>query len=469
MKIKSQFKLLIFGIVIIPLITITVLPINNYLTSPQRTLLSGYKEIRKIKEIDLTEEDWSIVRKKIESIPPNVQVAFYYNSTILISNIPELKTGMYLTPFEIFEFMKNTNADFDYQFQSPLITKVEMEKNEGLNYRILVISRVPTPEKSKAHKPFFYLQALIFAVLFEFFCLTSVIRLSRVIYKSITVLEQSTLKIANGDLDAEIKMPKNKRLANEITSLVQSLEKMRTSLKDDHERRVKFIMGISHDLRTPVSLIKGYSEAITDGIVSDLDSVRNSLSIINAKADQLETMINDLINYVKLNNTDWKQTLENVRLEPFLTNFAQSALNTSSVYNRKINTFIDVDSSIEVPMDKNLVSRALENILSNAVRYTKDGDSISISAVQEGSVVLLSIADTGIGIEQKDLEHIYDIFYRGTNSRREQGMGIGLSVVKTIIDTLGWNISVTSKTEEGTTFFIRIPFGSGKSEESPAQ
>ena len=119
MKIKSQFKLLIFGIVIIPLITITVLPINNYLTSPQRTLLSGYKEIRKIKEIDLTEEDWSIVRKKIESIPPNVQVAFYYNSTILISNIPELKTGMYLTPFEIFEFMKNTNADFDYQFQSP--------------------------------------------------------------------------------------------------------------------------------------------------------------------------------------------------------------------------------------------------------------------------------------------------------------------------------------------------------------
>ncbi|MBQ1592759.1 MAG: hypothetical protein II077_12060 [Treponema sp.] len=99
MKIKSQFKLLILGIVIIPLITITVLPINNYLTSPQRTLLSGYKEIRKIKEIDLTEEDWSIVRKKIESIPPNVQVAFYYNSTILISNIPELKTGMYLTPF----------------------------------------------------------------------------------------------------------------------------------------------------------------------------------------------------------------------------------------------------------------------------------------------------------------------------------------------------------------------------------
>jgi len=131
MKIKSQFKLLIFGIVIIPLITITILPINIYLTSPQYTLLKGYKEIRKIKEIDLTEEDWSIVQKKIESIPPNVQVAFYYNSTVIISNIPELKAGLYLTPFEIFEFMKNTNSDYDYQFQSPLLTKEEMEKKRG--------------------------------------------------------------------------------------------------------------------------------------------------------------------------------------------------------------------------------------------------------------------------------------------------------------------------------------------------
>ena len=457
MKIKSQFKLLILGIVIIPLITITVLPINNYLTSPQRTLLSGYKEIRKIKEIDLTEEDWSIVRKKIESIPPNVQVAFYYNSTILISNIPELKTGMYLTPFEIFEFMKNTNADFDYQFQSPLMTKEEMEKNEGLNYRILVISRVPTPEKSKAHKPFFYLKALIFAVLFEFFCLTSVIRLSRVIYKSITVLEQSTLKIANGDLDAEIKMPKNNRLANEITSLVKNLEKMRTSLKDDHERRVKFIMGISHDLRTPVSLIKGYSEAITDGIVSDMDSVRNSLSIINAKADQLETMINDLINYMKLNTNEWRQHLAQISIKPVLDEFVSSAVETADVYKRKTQATIHVEESATVFMDKNLFTRALENLYNNALRYTKENDSIYIRAEQSGDRIKISIEDTGIGIEEKDLAHIYDIFYRGTSSRREQGMGVGLSVVKTVIDSHGWDIDVKSEVNVGTTFTITIP------------
>ena len=69
----------------------------------------------------------------------------------------------------------------------------------------------------------------------------------------------------------------------------------------------------------------------------------------------------------------------------------------------------------------------------------------------------MSVADTGIGINEKELEHIYDIFYRGTNSRREGGMGIGLSVVKTIIDSHGWKIEVNSKINEGTTFFIRIP------------
>ena len=73
-------------------------------------------------------------------------------------------------------------------------------------------------------------------------------------------------------------------------------------------------MGISHDLRTPVALIKGYTEALTDGVVTDIDSITNSLSIIHSKADQLENMINDLINYMKLNSTDWRQTLELVEI-----------------------------------------------------------------------------------------------------------------------------------------------------------
>ena len=168
-------------------------------------------------------------------------------------------------------------------------------------------------------------------------------------------------------------------------------------------------------------------------------------------------MINDLINYVKLNNADWRQTLEITPIASIVENFARSATATAEVYKRTIETSVQVDPGISVAMDKNLFDRAMENIFTNALRYTKDGDTIRIVARDSADAVTVSIEDTGIGIEPKDLEHIYDLFYRGTNSRREGGMGIGLSVVKTIVDTHGWDISVQSQPGKGTCFTIRIP------------
>ena len=107
-----------------------------------------------------------------------------------------------------------------------------------------------------------------------------------------------------------------------------------------------------------------------------------------------------------------------------------------------------------------LVQRAFENLFSNAIRYTKDNDSIFLNAyiLQDKNEIIFEIKDTGIGIKKNDLNYIFDIFYRGTNSRREDGMGIGLSVVKNVITTYGWKIDVSSEVNEGSTFTIHIPF-----------
>ena len=108
-------------------------------------------------------------------------------------------------------------------------------------------------------------------------------------------------------------------------------------------------------------------------------------------------------------------------------------------------------------MDKQLFSRALENLLSNAIRYSKAGDEIAISASETSDAYIVSVSDTGIGIAEKELDHIFDMFYRATDSRREEGMGIGLSVVKSIVDTHGWTIGVASEAGKGSTFTITIP------------
>ncbi|MBP5443066.1 MAG: HAMP domain-containing histidine kinase [Treponema sp.] len=454
MKIRTQLNILILGIILIPLASLIALPVYHYATSSERRLLKGYKEIRRMEEYDLSEDDWEMIRNEIKNIPPTVQVAFYYDYSILLSNMPELKAGTIVTPGEIWNFITSSNSEYDYQMQAPM-----MERRGFGSYgpEVIVISRSKVRPSQNRRWNRFTLPFFIGVLVFELFCITLIIILSKTISSSITLLQQNTQKIADGALDTKLEQPKHSVKSNEITSLTESLERMRVSLKDEQERRNKFIMGISHDLRTPVALIKGYSEAITDGVVGDMDEIKKSLGIVETKADQLESMINDLINYVKLNNADWLQTLEPISLKPLLENFASSSKSTAEVYKRNIVIEIDVDENLKVPMDKNLVNRVLENLFSNALRYTRDGDSITISCIQKKDSVVVSVTDTGIGMEEKDLQRIFDLFYRATNSRREQGMGIGLSVVKTVIDAHGWKIGVESELGKGSSFIITIP------------
>ena len=454
MKIRTQLNILILGIILIPLASFIALPVYHYATSSERRLLKGYKEIRRMEEYDLSEDDWEMIRNEIKNIPPTVQVAFYYDYSILLSNMPELKAGTIVTPGEIWNFITSSNSEYDYQMQAPM-----MERRGFGSYgpEVIVISRSKVMPNQNRRLNRFTLPFFIGILLFELFCITLIIILSKTISSSITLLQQNTQKIADGALDTKLEQPKHRVKSNEITSLTESLERMRVSLKDEQERRNKFIMGISHDLRTPVALIKGYSEAITDGVVGDMDEIKKSLGIVESKADQLESMINDLINYVKLNNADWLQTLEPISLKPLLENFASSSKSTAEVYKRNIIIEIDVDENLKVPMDKNLVNRVLENLFSNALRYTRDGDSITISCIQKKNSVVVSVTDTGIGMEEKDLQRIFDLFYRATNSRREQGMGIGLSVVKTVIDAHGWKIGIESELGKGSSFIITIP------------
>ena len=462
MKIRTQLNLLIVALITLPVVCLTFLPLYHYMTSSQRHLMKGYQEIRKIGDLDLSEDDWDTLEEYLEHIRPNVEVAVYYNSSIIISTIPELKAGTAIDFFNLMEFIGSSSGDYDYQVQAPLYNFRQEHYPpplQKMNTKIIAISRskVPDsdPKRGWTDKTFLFL--FIIFIIFECFCISMIIRLSKTITSSITILEDNTNHIANGELYYQLQRPSNARFSNEITSLTDNLDKMRLSLKDDQERRSKFIMGLSHDLRTPVALIKGYTEALTDGVVNDKEQINKSLNIIHSKADQLENMINDLINYMKLNTTDWLHKLEYVSIYPIIMEFAEACESASSVYKRNITKHIDINTESKVRMDKKLFDRALENLFSNALRYTKEGDSIEISAVQDKASISIAVKDTGCGISEKDSSHIYDIFYRGTNSRREAGMGIGLSVVKSIIDTHGWSIDFKSEVDKGTTFIITIP------------
>ncbi len=446
MKIRNQITVLVAFIIAIPVLCALYFPVYHYFTSPNRFLLDGYQAIPKSTGPDLSKNDLIKIGNELRFMPHNVQTAILSDHfEILDSSIPELKNVDFLSYNTFLSFIENTSADYFYQFST-------LKTEES---RVIILTRVPRqtektpPARNRSAQ---YLIYLLFVLVF--ICIIIIIFISRTIFKSISLIEKQTQGIADGNLD--IKIETNQKNQNEITRITDSLERMRLSLVDAQTRRNKFIMGISHDLRTPVAIIKGYTEAINDGVVKE-EEMGNTLNLISAKTSQLETMINTLINFMKLDTNDWRQNLKEENITKLIENFGHDACITGPLFNRNVTADIQFDNEVFVPLDSQLVTRVFENLLSNAIRYTKDNDSIFVWARETEDSVVLKIKDTGDGMSEEDLNHIFDLFYRGTNSRREEGMGIGLSVVKSIITTLNWQISVESKLNEGSVFIITIP------------
>ena len=292
---------------------------------------------------------------------------------------------------------------------------------------------------------------LIFLVLN---CVCIIAFIYKTIFHSVEQVENTTKDLADGNLKTIIQTSDHK---NEITSTLNNLEIMRQSLMEAQNKKNKFIMGVSHDLRTPVAVIKGYSEAIRDGVISSKDDIKKSVELIEQKATLLENMINSLISYTKMETSEIKQTLHLEDFTQIINSFAKEAKITGAIYKRNIITEINLTKPHFIPLDNQLVNRLFENLYSNAIRYSKENDTITIRADEYYTKIVIQFEDTGSGIASENLDNIFDLFYRESSSRREEGMGIGLAVVKNIIDIHGWSISVKSELNKGSCFTIEIP------------
>jgi signal transduction histidine kinase len=444
MKIQTQFKLLITGILIIPLLIIlTQIVYKSFIE--EHTDPSNYEEITALLDKNLHILDRKFLVNAIRGSSLFSSITIFSNDfLVLYSSIPEFTAGETLALPDIFALFVDENRQYAYSFESP----EWIEKGY-----ILIRRNIPSPD----HRDFgpWFLPALISIILIcalLVFAICMSLFIARSITKSVMVLEDATRRIAGGELDLKV----DARGSNEITSLTNSLNKMRNALKEEELRRSRFIMGISHDLKTPLALIKGYAEAIQDGVTEDPAS---PAEIITAKADQLEDMINNLIDFVRIDTGEWRGQLKRINLTAFLRDFEKILVFDIDLLHHKLQSDIALPEVLFVPMDERLVMRALENLVNNAIRYTPKGSHIRLGAALVEKGIVLTLSDNGPGIAEADLPHIFELFYRGSSSRREQGMGLGLAVVKWVIDSHGWSIAVHSKQdgETGTCFTITIP------------
>jgi signal transduction histidine kinase len=173
-------------------------------------------------------------------------------------------------------------------------------------------------------------------------------------------------------------------------------------------------------------------------------------------------MINDLLEFVRMDTGEWRGRLQKIDIGEFLKTFAKRISVDAELFHHHTVIDIALPPALYIPLDERLTARALENLVNNAIRYTPDGTTIRLGAEAAEKAIRITISDNGPGISKADLPHVFEMFYRGSSSRREEGMGLGLSIVKWVVFSHGWSIAVTSEqnieNKAGETCFtITIP------------
>jgi len=448
MKLRTQFVLLVAGIIVMPILVGALVVMFQYLASRGREPAPNYAAViswvrRQMPRAIRRHEFHELAEHR----PPGLDFLILDSTdTITYSTIPELQSGTSAAKSGLFDYMRHNVESFHFTFDTP------REEGEPESLVILKLPRM-RPEFAFFRNQLLLVITYSMLTLVVFSSLMSVL-IIRSLNGSILRLEGATRRIADGDLDFELPARGN----DQIASLTRSFDSMRRALKEEYARRSRFIMGVSHDLRTPLTLIQGYVEAISDGLASDPESQKKYLSIILDKTHALEAMIAELIEFVKMETGEWRMTHRDVALKSFFVENAKRFAEDAQILKREFSWSVDVPDTAYVRMDAGLFARALENLVGNAIRYTEENGTIRMTAVANGPAeIVLSITDTGIGIPKDELGKIFDPFYRGTNSRREQGFGLGLTTVRSIIESHGWNVLVRSAVGEGTTFTIRMP------------
>ena len=276
----------------------------------------------------------------------------------------------------------------------------------------------------------------------------------------IHMLQVAAQNIKNGNLDFEVEVQNQ----DEIGELCEDFEEMRKRLKDNAEEKLRseqqnkeLISNISHDLKTPITAIKGYVEGLMDGVADTPEKQNKYLQTVYSKAIDMDRLINELSFYSKIDTNKIPYTFHRINVVGYFEDCAEDLgreLEDEHI-GFKYENFVDV--SVQMIADAEQIKRVINNIVGNSKKYSdKSEKKIHMTVKDVGDFVQIEIEDNGRGIAAKDLPYIFDRFYRTDASRNSSkgGSGIGLSIVKKIMEDHGGKIWATSKEGVGTVMYL---------------
>ncbi|MDK2793399.1 MAG: hypothetical protein PWP75_27 [Caldanaerobacter sp.] len=272
--------------------------------------------------------------------------------------------------------------------------------------------------------------------------------MSKKFTRPIQILKNAAHEIASGNLNVKI----NYKEEDELGELAKSMNTMVKQLSITDKFRKDLIANISHDLKTPLGLIRGYSEMLLDYYGEDKEKREKYLNTVIKETERMSKLVDDVLQLSKLQSGMVEVKEETIDLEKLI--FEILDIFEIQILEKNIEVRLE-NLKVKVVADREMIKRAIINIISNAIASMENGGTLSITAELQDKNVLIKISDTGCGIPEKDLEHIFDRFYKGNKS----GTGLGLAIVKEILTLHQSDFGIRSKEGEGTTFYFTLKAG----------
>jgi signal transduction histidine kinase len=278
------------------------------------------------------------------------------------------------------------------------------------------------------------------------------IRRRMTVDRPVRIITDAAEKIMKGDLSVRIK-PMQGAATEGFNRIITAVNSMTEELSGIETLRTDFISNVSHEMKTPLAVMQNYGTLLQSPELSDEKRVEYAKGV----ADASRRLADMMTNILKLNR------LENQTIFPQKTVFdlgeqlCESLLQYESVWEKaNIEIETDIEDEVKVEADAELLSLVWNNLFSNAFKFTGDGGKVSVSLTTDGNCAVVSVSDTGCGMPPEVGAHIFEKFYQGDTSRATQGNGLGLALVKRVVDIMQGEIGVESAVGKGTTFTVKI-------------
>lgn len=275
---------------------------------------------------------------------------------------------------------------------------------------------------------------------------------SRRISSPIRKIDNAARKIALGEETRDIEVVSQ----DEVGQLAITFNFMKNKLMEIENIRREFIANVSHDLKAPLSIISAYIEGITEGVIEPKD-YNETFKVIQGETKRLTDLTNDILQLSKIQSGVFELSKEFFSARDFLSSIINNS--TLNMKNKEINIDIKCPNDFLIYADIDKLKQVLLNLISNSIKYSNDSVKIEVHALEKEEWTEFKVKDNGIGIEQEKVELIFEKFYRVGNdhSSKVEGTGLGLNIVKNLIELHGGNIHVNSEIGKGTEITFTLP------------